>query len=256
MNSEFEPTFFENLTFPSMPPPIGLILKWDGTDIGDITEYVLSHKKIEYGNCIDIWTRVTKVKKSGEQTEVNKLLPVKILKFKNEIPLISDEFKSLFKVPQTGMHKATFSGTECIIQRTIDDIPLDKYLEKTPKNKITPLFYSEIRKIFAFRWLMCLNCNYENKLDVRVDGGSAFPISCKETTFSLDGDKNACRIPKNVLKEWFENKEEIFQDTVKELLNDRDPNYLKIEIVKIINKYSNKYIGWANSIYNKVIQFT
>ena len=256
MNSEFEPSFFENLIFPSMPPPIGLTLKWDGSDIGNITEYVLSHKKIEYGNFIDIWTRVIKVKKSGEQTEINKLLPVKILKFKNEIPLIADEFKSIFKLPQTGLHKATFSGTECIIQKAVDDIPLDKYIEKTPKTRIRPLFHSEIRKIFVFRWLMCLNCNYENRLDVRLDGETAFPISCKETTFSLNGDKNACRIPKTVLKEWFDNKEENFQDTVRELLGERDPNYLKIEILKIINKYSNKYIGWANSIYNKVIQFT
>lgn len=253
MNTDFDKSFFENLVFPKMPPSVGLTLLWDGSDIGDITEYVLSYQKIEYGNCIDIWIRTIKLKKTGEKTEVNKLIPVKILKYKNEIPLIADEFKSLFKLPRTGVHRATFKGTICMIQKVIDDIPLEVYLQKVPKNRLSPLFQNEIRKIFAFKWLMCLNCNYDSKLDVRIENDSHFPISCKEYTFSLDGDKNACRVPKTVIKEWFENKEENFQNTVQELLIDKEPNYLKIEILKIINKYSNNYVGWANAIYNKII---
>jgi hypothetical protein len=152
------------------------------------------------------------------------------------------------------MHKAILKGEEYIISQATNDVLLEEYFSEIKRSAITPLFMIEMRKIFAFRWLVCLNCNFESKIEVRINHGLIFPVSCYETTFSLDSGSSKCRIPNTIIKDWFDNDDEILEKTVKFLLEDKDPTLLKFEIQKIINKYSNRHIAWVNAIYEKLLR--
>ena len=111
-----------------------------------------------------------------------------------------------------------------------------------------------MRNIFAFRYLVCLNCNFENKIDVRPGNDNPFPISCRETAFSLDNESNTSRIPKSIIKRWFNGSDEILTDTAKELIADRDITFIKFKIQDIINTYeSGRHMGWCNSVYDKML---
>jgi hypothetical protein len=120
--------------------------------------------------------------------------------------------------------------------------------EKTGK-----YFIEEIRKVFAFRWLMCLNNNFENTIEVRTGVGINYPISCRENTFNYDSSSVSTRIPKTIIHTWFENKDELVDTTISILIKEKDLSVLRFEIQKIIKKFDKHLISWNNSIFEKLL---
>ncbi len=228
-----------------MPPSNGLKLAWDGSHLGDIDIYVTNDKKVEMEGTVNLLIKTNSC--------LNKIIQVKIFKYKDDVPLIADELKRIFGVSPIGKHRVRYFGDECIINKYVNDIPIEEFMKYVvDKSTLTPLFINEMRNIFAFRYLVCLNCNYENKINIRTDS-VPYPISYQETTFSLFADKSSCRIPKTIIKEWFDNDDMIFYDTVNLIMKDKDPMLIKFEVESIIRKYNDKYIGWVNSIYDRIM---
>jgi hypothetical protein len=252
MELSIDENFFEHLDFFSEyndeemdKNPIKFT--WDGSDLGSIDKHIYSCVKSEDDHILYIWTKNQK----GEP----KLIPVKILKYKNEIPIIIDECKPLFGIKKVGKHKALLKSIPIILIRYQGDISLKRYLSDTMlvPEKTGKYFIEEIRKVFAFRWLLCLNNNFENTIEVRTGAGINYPISCRENTFNYDSTSSSTRIPKTIVYTWFENKDELVDSTINTLIKGKDLSVLRFEIQKIIKKYDKQLISWNNSIFEKLL---
>jgi hypothetical protein len=227
---------------------LGLLkFTWNGSDIGPIDGSIYSCQKSEDDHILHLWTKNSK--------DQPKLIPVKILKYKNEIPIIIDECKPLFGLKKVGKHKAMIRGIPIVIIRYQGDISLKRYLNDmllTPE-KTGKYFLEEIRKVFVFRWLMCLNNNWENTIEVRTGAGINYPISCRENTFNYDAASLSTRIPRTIINTWFEGKDDLVDSSIESLIKDRDLSVLRFEIQKIINKFDKQLISWNNGIFDKIL---
>lgn len=228
----------------TIPVPIeGIQLTWDGSNLGNIDSFIYMYRKCKDERLV-IWTQ--------NSSKKNKLLEVKIVKYKDEIPLIADELKVIFSIPQVGKHRINYKNEEYIMIRADSDVPLEDYIIEVGKSNLTPMFKKEVQRLFAFRWLICMTCNYESKIMVRIDVLS-YPISHFENKFTLDFLSSSSRVPKTVIRDWFEGKEELLLRTIYELIDGRDTNILRSKVCDIIRKYGSKHIGWSNSIYDRII---
>jgi hypothetical protein len=173
---------------------------------------------------------------------------------KKDVSELSNTLKTIFCLPKVQDFK------------TIDSkvISLDEYINiAIEKNKrFNDFFVLEMRRLLAFRHLMCLTLNQsrnfyvylvnnsEEKLISRLD----FPLSMNEKKFCYDAFDKSCRIPKTMIKEWFNNSEELVYDTVKDLLlsNDIDSSlklkYTLIEAIKENDVYNDQNVWWVNAI--------
>jgi hypothetical protein len=245
----FDESFFEGiqLTKKIEDKMSGLNITWDGSDIGAIDNYIYQCQKLEDDHILTLVTLNSK--------GVVKFIHAKILRYKNEIPFIVDECKPLFGLQKIGKHKATLKDVKIVLVRFQGDVSMKKYFKDTGLNptKTGSYFVSELRKIFAFRWLMCLNCNYENTIEVRTGTGINHPISCRENTFNYDSLSLATRIPKTVIKTWFNNDDTLLDKVITEMVKDKDPSMFRFKIQEIIMKFDKHLISWNNGIFDKIL---
>lgn len=225
----------------------GLNLTWDGSDIGAIDNYIYQCQKFEDDHILTLLTITSK--------GIAKFIHAKILKYKNEIPFIIDECKPLFGLQKTGKHKATLKETKVTLVKFQGDISLKKYITDTnlKAEKMGLYFLTEMRKLLAFRWLMCLNNNWENTIEVRTGAGINYPISCRENTFNYDAMSLATRIPKTLIKTWYNDDEFLADQTIGDLVKGKDVSMLRFEIQKIIMKFDKDLVSWSNSIFDKIL---
>jgi hypothetical protein len=94
----------------------------------------------------------------------------------------------------------------------------------------------------------------KNFLISRLD----YPVSINEKSFCFNPDDDSGRIPKDVLKRWFDNKPELLHDTVKDLLYENgydDEMKLKSALIQCIKdcgvRYDNSLVYWMNTIIDK-----
>jgi hypothetical protein len=247
----FEPAFFtsfamEPSSLPIYSPTIkGLELKWNNSEIGAIDESIVFYRKEYNDDLLYVWE---------SQNSKLQLTPIRVLKYKDDIPFIIEEFKSIFNIPVTGKHKATLKEQECIITRYVNDVPYETYFETHSISSISDSLKKSIQCLYIFRYILCLNCNYENRIEIRQPTiYDVFPISCREVKFSLFSDDNACRLPNNVVRDWFDNDHYKVIEIAKEMIKDFDITMLKFKMGDIIRKYKNgKYIHWVNTIYDRL----
>jgi len=225
----------------------GLRLNWDGSNIGAIDEHLFDVHKKDDDHILTIWSLN---KKGGP-----KLCQVKILKYKNDVPLIIDECKPLFGIRKIGKHKATLKEHLIILIQYQEDIPIKRYLLEMglSPEKTGVHFIEEIRKLFVFRWFLCLNNNFENTVEVRTGSGMNYPISCRENTFNYDSCSAATRIPKTVIKTWFNDDEDLVEDYISDFIRDKDISVLRFSIQKIIMRFDKQLISWNNAIFEKML---
>jgi len=245
----FEKDFFEDIQLSNsnqikMKP---IQLKWDGSDIGAIDENIYDCKQFDNDHVLTLWYQNSK----GEF----KLSQVKILKYKNEIPIIIDECKPLFGLKKVGKHKAILKDNPIILVRYQGDVSLSRYFKDmgiTYKKAGEP-FIHELRKIFIFRWFMCLVNNFENIIEVRTGTAMNHPISYKENSFNYDSTSFSTRIPKTIIKKWFNNDELLVDTMITEFIKEKDISILRFEIQKIIMKFDKNLISWNNGIFERFI---
>lgn len=246
----FDEIFFERINFKPIAvrdKMADIHLKWDGSNIGPIDDNIYQCRKSEDDHILTLWYM-------NDKEEI-KLIDVKVLKYKNEVPIIVDECKPIFGLKKVGKHKATLKGEMVILVRYKGDISLKKFFTMTlmKPSKMGKPFIDEIRKLFVFRWFMCLNNNFDNTVEVRTGSGINFPISCRENTFNYDPDDKATRIPNTVMKHWFEDDEFLVDDCILNFVKDKDVCMLRFEIQKVIMKFDKQLISWNNSIFEKLL---
>lgn len=246
----FEAKFFTRFpmepdVYPDPPSTInGLTLKWDNSDIGPIDDSVVFYKKMYDEDLLYLWEK----KKNRLR-----LTPIRILKYKDDIPFIVEDFKKIFMIPTSGKHKAILRDNPCIITKYESDIPYENYFETHSKEGLSKGFIKEMQRLYVFKYLMCINCNFENRVEIRQCGTDIYPVSCRESKFSFTTDSRACRFPQTIIKEWFNNDDYMPIMVAKEMIDEMDINTLRFRLSDIIHKYEHgKYIGWVNTIYNRL----
>jgi hypothetical protein len=180
--------------------------------------------------------------------------------------LILDEIKEIFRIPYHCKFSINFivSGLETpyLIYKVENEIPLSRIdfssLSENPLGT-NPLFLTEIRRLFCFRYLMCLTCNNESRINViikqpkrriLIDTGLSsniyIPICSLEHSYVSESNSkfvnkllksSDTKIDKTVIKKWFNDDEEIVYNTIKGLLEGINFTELKIQINDIIQKY-------------------
>ncbi len=183
--------------------------------------------------------------------------------------IILESFKILFCLPNK-LKDLSSKSLEVKTSRSLY-ISLENYeKEMDNQDKLhSNFFIYEIMRLFAFRYLMCLKSNTENSIEVCLFEESKnsknfpisrldYPVSINEKSFCFNPDDDSGRIPKSVLKKWFDNKPELLHDTVKDLLYDNGYDTeikLKDALIECIKdcgvRYDNELVYWMNSIIDK-----
>lgn len=197
--------------------------------------------------------KVKLVLKDGEDETLS------VFKYKNDFPLILDNIKKYFTVFETKYIIVMIDNVKYLAYKDLDNIPLKEYLKFNNLDNSYKKY--EIQQIFIFNYIMCINSNFEDKIYV-------FPSFCEniisdmiytDSVFfkvvnekSYKYDSNNSEISKRILKEWFNDSVEKFQEMSYEMVKAINPEKLKWELERIVSKYDNSYVAWINSVYNKV----
>jgi len=225
---------------------MALKLKWDGTDIGDISEYFISIEEPE-------------IDKVGSKLTL-KVDKQKIIclawKYKNIVPLLVDELKPIFGLPKIGRHK-------CIIQDT--PLLIAKYID-SEENIFEPKLYQfnqeQIEETIIFRYIIGLISN-GNCLWYRQEEGV---ISYKDITIAIE--KKSSKISETNIKKWFDSEREKVKPALVRLLNKSSvlklvspkaenklikiQQLLRLELEKIIKKIDKNYLFLCVSIMSRI----
>jgi hypothetical protein len=195
---------------------------------------------------------------------------IKLSKDRDRVSLesLSDEFKELFCIPKT------FRSGDSEFSEFSDS--LDSYIKDVEEQDkiLSEFFVFEMRRLLIFRHLMCMKSNFERnfivfknrRLDpegLDIEGSLSridFPLSVNEKSFCYDPDDTACRVPKTLIKLWFNNSQELFYEETKKLLissgytNPMLSN-LKDDMMNILKwrgyRYDGFVVGWMNSVIEK-----
>jgi len=85
------------------------------------------------------------------------------------IPCILDELKVCFGLTKLGTHRIKISGRMYVMYKcTLNDIPLTK----VPKTRITSHVEAEMRRLIAYRFLMCISHTQNTSFLIRKNTGS------------------------------------------------------------------------------------
>lgn len=194
-----------------------LKLTWDGSDLGDITEYYLDIKNPApdtSGAILKLKTKYGNIKCFA-------------WKYSNDIPLIVDELKPLFGLSKIGRHKCSIKGIKILIARR------DNKIENVAKPGQGDI--DDIRKCIIFRHLFGILTSGDC-LWYRPGTGI---ISYKELT--VDFNKKGSKLSKININKWFDGDYGLINNIVIEMLKSTNENdYSLIKLTQLVrSKISN-----------------
>ena len=274
-------------------------MEWNGEHIGEIDKWVIPFTKLGARTDIDIIVSKDVPSNNNEDDiPINVIINATMREFKSSIPLIVEEIKILFHdshpygqgLRQIGILRCTFKNKEYLLTYSKDDKSLSDYNKEIFENNkmLSDYFILEARKIFAFRYLLCLyktnessvTCRFEKYPGVEFPNTKydlVYPVMYCNNTFALTLNGKTSKeidIPKTVLNKYFKllpseiakykfketTPESVLLDTIQELLSDIckepcDAMKLRFKILEIINKYDKSLVGWVNVIYERINQF-
>lgn len=241
-------------------------------NIYDITNDVYDHHQIRIGNSDNFENRY-KIKISKKEH------CIKILKY-NDFILILDEFKKFFKIPYASKFIAILNSHKYIAVKCDDEVLLKDMDIETLFNCSS--FLNEIRRVFIFRYIMCLGSNNDSKIDVQMKKIKIglnttilyIPVCSKEVNYKTEFNSESNHIPKVLVEKWFDDKYELVYDTIKEMLADVDIDKFKIFMkdvifnhIKSIRNSEEKddikrlrelesLIWWCNAVYDRMRDYS
>lgn len=227
---------------------IDSIFKWDGSDLGTITDNNIVAETIN--NKDKYW----KVKMGEEET----VCQIKITN--TTAPFIIDELKPLFGIPKNGTHKAKYKNKMLLLIKT--PVTIDGYIQDEFTLNNYPLIYShsfilQVQEVFVFRELVGISKTYESSIRVRWNSKlkKPYPISYHEPKMTPYIEERV--IPNTVLDKWF-NKTDIGSVT-RRLLNvtsDKDIteviHLMRTKIENIINRLDKDSIIISSLIIDRI----
>ena len=235
------------------------ILKWDGSEIGSIEIYIdfpsiiVNNKSKRILNLTNnktpIKLNIYKDYNDEDNThllEVWSTADVKFTKLRNNIPLISDIMKSVFGMPYIGLHTCKFDKDSYLMINNQDIILLNQYMKNKDIDDLPYIFIEEIRKVFIYKWLMCITQNTENNIMVRKftfpedikykpKYDLVYPISYNE----LDFDISKSELSSSVIKKWFNNDEMLVEEVKYQILGNKTSRGIKASMERMTKKFMN-----------------
>jgi uncharacterized protein YdcH (DUF465 family) len=209
-------------------------LKFDGSHLGDITKDILE-TSIEGKEKICLL-------KYKENT-----VKVRVFTYKHIIGIIN-EIKKLFNIPIYPNLRCIIEDKECFIVKKEEDVQCIKSLNY--KELISnQSFITELRRLFIFKHLMCLTCNNESRIEIKIkklktliqDNTKIYiPLSYKESCFKALSDTRSCSLPKTIIERWFENNDELVYDMTIDILKSIDIHKFKVALKDEVQKYIQK----------------
>lgn len=226
-------------------------LVFNNSHLGNIDEYVEGRLYNEKNKLIKIKLKI----KNEESITLN------IRKYKSPFTLIINEVKGLFStIIRVNYHIATMDNIEYLLSPDYEHIPLYKYMEKHNPEKTVHML--AIRYAFIFNWLMCINSNYESKINVFSDfinygvadvynNSILFVQTFSEKSFSRNLSKYD--ISKFILNKYFDGSMEYFNKITQKFIESIDSNKIKFALERIVKKYDESYLWWVNIVYERLL---
>lgn len=230
-----------------------LNLKWDGSDLGDITKHIISYEN-ERTDII------------GSINIKEKIIKFRIYQYENDIPLIVDELKKVFGITKNGRHKAIIAGQNVILCRSFlvdkdsryksGEINLLEVKETLGKHFFKEHLVKDIKKCFVFRLILGLTKTTEESVSITFrPTGLLTAGTCRETKIITpyeDKKTDQARIYKSVMKEWFNNSYDEVNKILSEMIDERSVNQLRIEMIDIARKFDKELIWWPGLIARRI----
>lgn len=209
------------------------MIKFDGSHLGDITENILE-------TTIEGKEKICLIKINEKE------IRVRVYNYKHIIGIIN-EVKKLFNIPSYPILRCIINGNEQYLVKKENDI----YNIKTLNYKeliSNPSFVFELRRLFIFKHLMCLTCNNESRIEVKIksfktlihDNKVYTPLSYKESCFKALSNFRSTFMPKTITEKWFDNNDELVYDMIISTLKSIDIAQFKLLLKDEVQKYIQK----------------
>jgi hypothetical protein len=218
-----------------------LVLKWDGSDLGDIGSHIthiLNFKNITYYYLLASFI-----------TSKPTYHMVSLKEYKDSVPLICDELKPLFNLSKIGRHKVTIASKEYIMDRFHN-----QESKMDPEyTKIYPHITNSVKLCYTFRWIMGLTLSHDSSLIIRkYPNGLITAISSRENNLDYSDLKRGSKLSQRCLKLWFNNDNEDIDKTVKLMINNRDLIFLRFDIDRIVRRVDKDMVWWTAFIIERL----
>jgi hypothetical protein len=232
------------------------MLHWNGTNVGPIEMYidfpsvVVNNKTKRILNLTNNKTPLKlniKNETLSSDFEDNQI-SVKFTKLRNMIPLISDNVKFIYGMPYIGLHTCSIEGDSYLMINNQNITLLNDYMKNKDIDDLPDIFIEEIRKIFVYKWLMCITKNTENNIMVRKftfpedkkfkpKYDLVYPISYNEMDIDETPDLSKSKISNAIIKKWFNDDENLVEEVKYQLLNNKTSKDVKLAMEKMAKKY-------------------
>jgi hypothetical protein len=220
------------------------LFHFDNKYIGEIKQYIKR----------PIYNEKGKLEKLELNIQDN--LIVNVINYKNNFTFIINECKNIFNIIETNYNIVSINDKPYLIYKNYNDIPL-KNITITDFSNLYRL-----QKVFVFNWLMCINCNFENKIRVLPDFHNYEVCDIRNSTnlfFKTVGEKSFKKdnyediLPRHIIKKYFNDSVENFYEIVKIMLKDIDVDSLKNKLIKLCKENGEDYIYWVNTVYKHLL---
>ncbi len=195
------------------------MILWNGSDVGEISSAYSQF----------LLTTPLKIKIGFEWMYVHR--------FKDQIPLIVDELKTIFGLSKVGRLKATMHGRPCILTRISGDERYLVYGEEAPLN--------DVMRCFIFRWALDLIHHGDHDMIVRREKNTAV-VSYNEEILSHNTN-----IPVTVMTKWFGSHENL-DKSIKMIIGSQSMPRLRGQIESVVKRVSPSHIWIVMKILTKL----
>jgi hypothetical protein len=221
-------------------------LLWDGSDIGDISEYFVSIQEPENGKIgCKIVLRID-----------DKEIMCFAWKYRNNIPLLIDELKPLFGIPKIGRHKCIIHDNELLISQCINKD------ENIYDPTIHHCAFDKLEEVVTLRYILGI-----------VTTGNYFWYRPKcgillYRDVTIDFHKESSKMRDSYVKKYFDNDRQrvklsmirlLKKSCVSEMANSLSPTHLiriqqllRIKIEETIRRIDPNYIMLCVSILSRI----
>ncbi len=221
-------------------------LIWDGSHLGDISEYFVSIEEPEKGKIGSILTLKDK----------NKLIVCYAWLYSDKIPLLIDELKPIFGLPKIGRHSCIIQDTKILIAKR------EHIRENLFDPKFNPHSMSELQELIILRYILgivTINDNFWYRPKVGL-------ILYRDIT--IDFDKKSTKISDKKIEKYFDNERSNMALTMERILkkscvaleaNPKSPTHLtriqqliRIKIEETVRRIDPDMIHIVVNILNRI----
>ena len=224
-------------------------LKWDYTDLGDISSYIVDDSSTFED---DIYTLNIRVKRPerGADTDICQGQIVKnkdniynvriVVEAFNSILIAADLIKCYFGTFTMRYHICNIGDKKCLISRYENNYWLDNI------NELNEIVKNELRKEFVAQWLLGNGTFAPKKIMIRTH-----PVAGMYPTAYINQYNGNKKFNDKFIKMWFGTIGAFYEEVYK-LTNNREIIKISLDIREILLEHSADDICWKKNIIDKL----